>query len=302
MPHIKMSREVEEAVEHGQPVVGLESTIFSHLGLPSPANHEALLRSRSAIQARGAVPAVTAILDGVACVGLEDHEYERILGPAQKTAERDLAIALAQRWPVGATTVSASLALCAAAGIHVFATGGIGGVHLGAESSGDISSDLGAIALHPVMTVCAGAKAFLDIPKTLEFLETESVPILGYQTDEFPMFYSRSSGSPVTARVETPAAAAAVLAERIKWDQGGALLTVPIPEADAIPDHEIQNAVETALARARNIHGAAVTPFVLEQIAQITGGRSIPANLALAENNAAVAAQVAAELAKLAHT
>ena len=299
MPHIVISREVREALNDGRPVVGLESTIFSHLGLPSPANDEALLRSRAAIRAQGAVPAVTAILDGVARVGLEDAEYERILGPAQKTAERDISIALAQRWPVGATTVSAALALCAVAGVSVFATGGIGGVHLGSEISGDISADLGAIALHPVLTVCAGAKAFLDIPRTLEFLETESVPVLVYQSDDFPMFYSRSSGVAAPARVDSVAEIAAVLAQRIRWDQGGVLLGVPVPEADAIPSREIQVAIEDALARARNVHGPAVTPYVLQQIADITDGRSIPANLALAENNAAVAAEIANELTRL---
>ena len=299
MPHLKISAEVQNALNEGRPVVGLESTIYSHLGLPSPANHEALTRSTAAIREHGAIPAITAILDGVPCVGLEEDEHERILGPAEKTAERDLSVAIAQQWPVGATTVSASLALCAAAGISVFATGGIGGVHLGSEETGDISGDLGAIALHPVLTVCAGAKAFLDIPKTVEFLETEAVPVLAYQTDEFPMFYARTSGVKAPRRVESPDEVAAILAQRMIWDQGGVLLAVPVPEADAIPPHEIQNAIESALARARNIHGAAVTPFVLEQIAKITEGRSIPTNLSLAENNASVAAQVAVAVATL---
>ncbi|MCP3998344.1 MAG: pseudouridine-5'-phosphate glycosidase [bacterium] len=299
MPHLKISAEVQDALSEGRPVVGLESTIYSHLGLPSPANHEALTRSTTTIREHGAIPAITAIVDGVACVGLEEHEHERILGPAKKTAERDIAVAIAQQWPVGATTVSASLALCAAAGISVFATGGIGGVHLGSEHSGDVSGDLGAIALHPVLTVCAGAKAFLDIPKTVEFLETEAVPVLAYQTDEFPMFYARSSGVKAPCRAESPGEVAAILAQRMIWDQGGVLLAVPVPEADAIPTNEIRNAIESALARARNVHGAAVTPFVLEQVAKITEGRSIPTNLALAENNASVAAQIAVELAQL---
>lgn len=299
MPQLKISAEVQEALRHDHAIVGLESTIYSHLGLPSPANQEALERSTTAIRALGAVPAITAVLDGVPCIGLEPSDHERILGPARKTAERDIAVALAQKWPVGATTVSASLALCAAAGISVFATGGIGGVHLGSEASGDISADLASIAYHPILTVCAGAKAFLDIPKTVEYLETESVPVLAYQTDEFPMFYARSSGVMAPNRVDTAAEVAAVLAQRIEWEQGGILLAVPVPEADAIPTREIQDAIENALARARNVTGAAVTPFVLEQIAKITKGRSIPANLALAENNASVAAQVAVELAHL---
>ncbi|MDJ0664167.1 MAG: pseudouridine-5'-phosphate glycosidase [Acidimicrobiia bacterium] len=299
MPQLRISAEVQDALAHGHAVVGLESTIYSNLGLPSPANHEALQRSTDAIRAQGAVPAITAILDGVACVGLEPREHERILGPAQKTAERDIAVALTQRWQFGATTVSASLALCAAAGISVFATGGIGGVHLGSEETGDISGDLGAIALHPVLTVCAGAKAFLNIPQTVEFLETEAVPVLGYQTDEFPMFYARSSGVRAPVRVESPAEVAEILAHRLIWDQGGVLLAVPIPAADAIPAEEILGAIEAALSRTSDVRGAAVTPLVLEQIAEITGGRSIPANLSLAENNASVAAQVAVAFARL---
>ena len=299
MPHIKLSSEVQEAIEHEHPLVGLESTIFSHLGLPSPANQEALTRSLSAIRGQGAVPAITAIIDGIPRVGLEDHEHELILGPARKTAERDIAVAIAQRWQVGATTVSASLALCAEVGIPVFATGGIGGVHHGSETTGDISSDLGAISLHSVVTVCAGAKAFLDISKTLEVLETESVPVLGYQTDDFPLFYVRSAGLPVPTRVESAEEVAAVLAERIRWDQGGVLLAVPVPESDAIPEEEIQHAIDIALERSRDRRGAEVTPFVLEQIAQITEGRNIRANLSLAENNARIAAQVAVEFSKL---
>lgn len=299
MPQIKVSQEVNEALDNEYPVVGLESTIFSHLGLPTPHNEEALRRSTAAIRAQGAVPAITAIIDGVPRVGLEEHELELVLGAARKTAERDIAVATAQRWAVGATTVSASLALCAEVGIPVFATGGIGGVHHGSEATGDISSDLGAIALHAVATVCAGAKAFLDIPKTLEFLETESVPVLGYQTDDFPMFYARSSGSKAPVRVESPGEVAAILAHRIRWDQGGLLLGVPIPEADSIPRDEIQSAIDSALERSQDMRGGEVTPFVLEQIAQITEGRSIPANLALAENNAAVAAQVAVAFCRM---
>ncbi|MDJ0953942.1 MAG: pseudouridine-5'-phosphate glycosidase [Acidimicrobiia bacterium] len=299
MPHLRISAEVQDALAHGHPVVGLESTIYSHLGLPSPSNQEALERSTAAIRAHGAVPAITAILDGVPCIGLEPHEHERILGPAEKTSERDISVAIARRWPVGATTVSASLAMCATAGISVFATGGIGGVHLGSEETGDISADLGAIALHSVLTVCAGAKAFLDIPKTVEFLETESVPVLVYRSDEFPMFYARSSGVAASRRVESTVEVAEVLAQRIVWDQGGVLLAVPIPEQDAIPAEEILGAIESALARTSGVQGAAVTPLVLEHIAEITAGRSIPANLALAENNASVAAQVAVEFSRL---
>lgn len=296
MTLIEIGTSVADALDAGRPVVGLESTIFSHLGLPSPANRDALERCIAAIETNGAVPAITAVLDGVPRVGLEPAEQGRILGRARKTAERDIAVAVAQHWEVGATTVSASLALCAATGIRVFATGGIGGVHIGSETTGDISGDLIAIARHPVLTVSAGAKAFLDIPRTLELLETLGVPVLGYQTDEFPMFYSRRSGISVAHRVEDPQEVADVLATRIGLNAGGVLLGVPVPEEAEIPAAEIEGALGAALAKAAAaaVTGPAVTPFVLEQIAAVTEGRSIPTNLALAEHNAAVAARVAA--------
>jgi pseudouridine-5'-phosphate glycosidase len=295
-----VSPEIADALAGGRGVVALESTIFSHLGLPSPANHHALTRCLDAIRAGGAVPAVTAVLDGRARVGLEPGEHERILGPARKAAERDLAVALAQRWEFGATTVSAAVALAAAAGIAVFATGGIGGVHRGAEDTGDVSADLDAIAHHPVVTVCAGAKAFLDLPRTLEYLETAGVPVLGWRHDWFPAFYTRSSGLPVPHRVERAAEVAAVLANRSRPD-AGVLLTVPIPPAAELDAGELDAAMARALADAdeAGIAGAAVTPFVLGRIGEATAGRSIPANLALAEHNAAVAAEVAVASAAL---
>lgn len=300
MSSISLSAPVSEAIEMGQPIVALESTIFSNLGLPSPANEEALKRTLAAVAGAGAVPAVTAVMDGSVRVGLDDDTYGRILGEATKTAERDIAAAVANRWPVGATTVSASLAIAARAGIRVFATGGIGGVHHGATESGDVSADLGAIARHPVLTVSAGAKAFLDIPGTLEHLEMLSVPVIGYATDTFPMFYARSSGLPVTLRLDTPQSVAALFAERLTWG-GGALLGVPIPEADALSSDEIQDAMSSALATADRlgIVGAAVTPFVLGEISKALEGRNIPANLALSENNARVAGEVAVALAAL---
>ena len=183
---IRISDEVGTALSQHKPVVALESTIFSHLGLPSPANFEALTRCTAALRSHGVVPAITAVLDGVARVGIDESEWPLILGPAKKVGERELATAMAAKWPVGATTVSSSLLLAARAGIRVFSTGGIGGVHRGAENSGDISSDLGAIAEHHVVTVCAGAKSFLDLPRTLEYLETLSVPVLGLGCDFFP--------------------------------------------------------------------------------------------------------------------
>jgi pseudouridine-5'-phosphate glycosidase len=297
---VVVSDEVGIALDAGHAVVALESTIFSRLGLPSPANAEALDRCTRAVRDGGAVPALTAVLDGVAHVGVETSQHERILtGEVRKAAARDLPIAVAQRWPVGATTVSASLTLAAAAGIDVFATGGIGGVHRGAESTGDVSADLPAIAASPVVTVCAGAKAFLDLGRTLEWLETQSVPVLGWRTDDLPAFYSRESGLRVPHRVETADDVAAVVAARRALSQrGGVLVTVPIPEADEIPWDEISTALDAALREADDagIAGAAITPFVLERIGAATAGRSVPANLALAEHNAAVAAEIAVAL------
>lgn len=281
-----------------QPIVALESTIFSHLGLPSPANREALDRCTAAIRSTGAVPAVTAVLDGVVRIGLEDAERERILGPARKAAERDVAVAVGQRWEVGATTVSASVAIAAAAGVSVFATGGIGGVHRGAEVTGDVSADLDAIAGHPVVTVSAGAKAFLDLARTLEYLETAGAPVLGWQHDWFPAFYTRSSGLSIPHRVESAQEVAAIFAARSRPDSG-VLLTVPIPESAQLDPVELDVVLRDALAdcEASGVTGAAITPFVLERVGAATEGRSIPANLALAENNAAVAAAVAVAIA-----
>jgi pseudouridine-5'-phosphate glycosidase len=291
---VKVSGAVAAALSAGRPVVALESTIFSSLGLPAPANTDALKRCMAAVRDGGAEPAVTAILDGQPRVGLEPGEEEKVLAGTRKIAERDIAVAVAQGLKVGVTTVSASVALAHAAGIKVFATGGIGGVHRGAELSGDISADLDALANHPVITVCAGAKAFLDLPRTLEYLETAGVPVLGWQHDWFPAFYLRSSGLPVPHRVETARVAADVLRNRVR-ERTGVLLTVPIPEADELDPVSLSGALAAALAacEAEQITGAAVTPFVLARIERQTAGASVPANLALAENNARVAAAVA---------
>lgn len=295
---IVISDAVQAALANRRPVVALESTIFSHLGLPSPANEEALRRCVGAIEEGGGVPAITAVLDGVPRVGLESSEYSRILGPAQKAAERELPVAVAQVWPVGATTVSASLFLAAKAGVRVFATGGIGGVHRGDDH--DVSADLGALADHPVVTVCAGAKNFLDLPRTLEYLETLGVPVLGFKTNEFPAFYARTSGVAVPQRVDSAVEAAAVAtAQQTLGRTGGVLVTVPIPEPDAIAASVVDTAIESALAAARDqgLVGAEITPAVLAAIGEATQGATVPANLALAENNARVAVQIAAELA-----
>jgi len=296
---IRVSTAVAAALAAGRPVVALESTIFSNLGLPAPANGKALRQCLAAVRDGGAEPAVTAILDGQARVGLEPGEEERVLTGTRKVAERDIAVALAEGLPVGVTTVSASVALAHAAGVQVFATGGIGGVHRGAEVTGDISADLDALANHPVVTVCAGAKAFLDLARTLEYLETAGVPVLGWQHDWFPAFYLRSSGLPVPYRVETAQVVADVLRFRIR-ERTGVLLTVPIPPADELDPAALNEALDAALAAcaAEGVTGAAVTPYVLARIEQQTAGASVPANLALAENNARVAAAVAAALAR----
>src|ERR1700761_2420436 len=294
---VSVSGAVSAALATGRPVVALESTIFSQLGLPAPANGDALRRCLAAVREGGAEPAVTAILDGQARVGLEPGEEERVLAGTRKIAERDIAVAVAQGLEVGVTTVSASVALAHAAGIKVFATGGIGGVHRGAELSGDISADLDALASHPVITVCAGAKAFLDLARTLEYLETAGVPVLGWQHDWFPAFYLRSSGLRVPHRAETARVVADVLRASTR-ERTGVLLTVPIPVADELAPGPLNAALDAALTAcaAARVTGAAVTPFVLERIERQTAGASVPANLALAENNARVAAQVAAAL------
>jgi pseudouridine-5'-phosphate glycosidase len=294
MQPLVVSEEVTDAVADRRPVVALESTIFSTLGLPEPANREALDRCTSAIRTGGAVPALTAVLDGVWRVGVDEANQERVLAGARKVAERDLAVAAAQRWPVGVTTVSASVALADRAGLAVFATGGIGGVHRGAAATGDISADLDALASHPVVTVCAGAKAFLDLPRTLEYLETAGVPVLGWHHDWFPAFYVRSSGLPVPHRVDSAIEVADVLTYRIR-ERTGVLVTVPIPVGDELDAVELSGGIDAALAdcEVQGITGSAVTPYVLGRINLATGGRSLRANLALAEHNAEVAAEIA---------
>lgn len=311
--------EVRDALAEGRPVVSLESTIFSNLGLPGPANRDALARCLAAVRTGGAVPAVTAVLDGVARVGLHGHEHERILSAARKVAERDLGVALAQRWAFGATTVSASLALSAAAGVTVFATGGIGGVHRAGSwkpaagytescvqlstssfQSTDISADLPELAQTPIIVVCAGAKAILDLPATLEWLETHGVTVVGYGTDRFPAFYNRDSGLPVDVRADAPEEVVALFrAQRALGLPCGMLVAVPVPAEVELPVVEMEAAVERALgeAEAKNVKGKALTPFLLGRISELTGTASLVANLALLENNARVGAEIAVALA-----
>ncbi len=287
------------SAEIGGARVALESTIFSHLGLPSPHNLDALDRCSAAVRDGGAEPMLTAVLAGEAIVGVDlDAHRDTICGPARKVAARDVGVAMAQGWAYGATTVSASLLLAANAGLEVFATGGIGGVHRGWPDTGDISADLGAIATHQMVTVSAGAKVFLDLGATLERLETDSVPVLGWRTDDFPAFHARSSGLSVPHRVDTAEEVASIARAHWSLGGGGILVAAPVPEADALDFDELSAAVDTSLdaAAATGVTGAAVTPAVLGALADATDGSSIPTNLALAENNAAVAAEIAVAL------
>ena len=282
-----------------RPRVALESTIFSHLGLPSPYNLEALDRCFDAIETGGATPLITAVLDGAARVGVDAEDHARICGPARKVAARDLGVAIGQGWEYGATTVSAALTLAAREGIEVFATGGIGGVHRGWPETGDISADLGALATHQVVTVSAGAKVFLDLPATLERLETDGVIVLGWRTDEFPAFHAVSSGLALTHRVESADEVARIARAHWSLGGGGILVAAPVPTEAAIDIVELELAVDQALseAEASGVTGPATTPVVLGALADATDGRSVPTNLALAEHNAAVAATIAVALA-----
>jgi pseudouridine-5'-phosphate glycosidase len=299
---VQVSPAVAAALTEGRAVVALESTVFSSLGLPGPAGAEARKRVYGAVSACGARPALTVVLDGTARVGVDDDELPRVLSADRKVAERDLAVAVAQRWPAAATTVSASLALAAATGIGVFATGGIGGVHRHWAETNDESADLGALARHPVVTVCAGAKSFLDLPRTLERLETLGVPVIGLGTDggDFPAFWARRSGLRVPQEVQTAADVVQVVrAARALGYGGGVLVVTPVPEADEVPYEELQPIIDAALdeATGAGVRGGAVTPFVIDRIAAATGGRTVAANLALVEHNAAVATAIAVALA-----
>jgi pseudouridylate synthase len=298
--YLRVSEPVRAALAAGQPVVALESTVIAH-GLPWPANVEVAGAMEDAIAAEGAVPATIAVLDGQIVVGLSSAEIQRLATEDQvwKASRRDLAPALARR-ATAATTVAGTLACAALAGIRVFATGGIGGVHRGGESSLDISADLPELARASVLTVCAGAKAILDLPRTLEYLETHGVPVIGLGTDELPAFYSRTSGLRVPHRADSAAEVAAIA--RAQWESGlggGLLVTCPIPAAHALPQETIETSIAQALREAheQRIQGAAVTPFLLARLAELTGGESVAANRALLLNNATWAARFAVALA-----
>jgi pseudouridine-5'-phosphate glycosidase len=296
---LSIGPEVRAALEAGRPVVALETTIVSH-GMPWPENIETAMAVEGIVREGGAVPASIAVLDGKVRVGLERTDLERLAKAKDvaKLSRADLAWAVASGRP-GATTVAATMIVAALAGIRVFATGGIGGVHRGAERSFDISADLTELARTPVTVVAAGAKALLDLPKTLELLETLGVPVVCNGTDEFPAFWSRKSGLAAPIRLDDTAAIAAFIRARENLGLGGGVLVAnPVPAADEIPAEEIGHHIEAAYADsvAAGITGKAVTPYLLDAILKRTGGRSLATNIALIRNNARVAAAIAAAL------
>ena len=300
--YLDISEEVKAAIANNQAVVALESTIISH-GMPYPKNVETALNVEKIVRDNGAIPATIAILNGRLKVGLSPEEIE-FLGKApnvQKTSRRDIPFIITKGL-TGATTVASTMILAAMAGIKVFATGGIGGVHRGAETSFDISADLLELAQTDVAVVCAGAKSILDIALTLEYLETNGVPVVGYQTDELPAFYTSKSGFGVDYRLDTPQEVAKAL--KTKWDlklQGGAIIANPIPEAYEMDPKVINDAILEAVKQQneQGVKGKESTPFLLAKVKELTGGDSLDSNIQLVYNNAKVGAQIAVELSKL---
>lgn len=295
--HLIIHSEVARALKNVLPVVALESTVITH-GLPYPENLELAVEMEQIIRQEGATPATIAVLQGKVHVGLDKDELEKLAQPGEKRRKisaRDFGIALA-KGESGGTTVAATMIAAHASGIKVFATGGIGGVHRGA--SYDVSADLPQLGSTPLIVVCAGAKAILDLPATIEHLETLGVPVIGYQTDEFPAFYSRDSGLPVTARAETPAEIVHIA--RSQWEMGilrAVLVANPLPVELALPAAEIEKKIQVALQEAQRSHitGAAVTPFLLRRVSELSQRKSLEANLALLHHNARLGAQIACE-------
>lgn len=301
-PYLTISPEVSSALDAGRPVVALESTIITH-GMPFPQNLEMAKNVETVIRGRGAVPATVTIMDGKFRVGLEAAGLERLAkagGSAAKASRRDVAALLASGGLAG-TTVATTMMAAAQAGIRIFATGGIGGVHRGAESTFDISADLEELGRTPVAVVCAGAKSILDIPKTLEVLETKGVPVIGYRTAEFPAFWARTSGYPVDHHLDDAASVARLLKVQFGAGLGGVLIANPIPEDAALDAAAIEERIAEAIAGAERegISRKALTPFLLKRVFELTGGRSLVANIALVEHNAAVAADIATAFATL---
>ena len=301
-PYLSLSPEVAKALEEGKPVVALESTIISH-GMPYPQNVETALRVEQTIRDNGAVPATIAIIGGKMKAGCTKEEIEYLGKKGQaviKASRRDLPVLLA-RGEDGATTVTTTMIIASLAGIKVFATGGIGGVHRGAQQTFDISADLEELAQTQVMVICAGAKSILDLGLTLEYLETKGVPVIGYGTDELPAFYTRHSGFGVDYRIDTPEELAAAFQAKIACGlRGGMLVTNPIPEEYSMDADVINAAIEKALSEAdkKGVHGKQCTPFILAKVKDLTGGDSLAANIQLVLNNARLAALTAVALSK----
>ena len=302
-PYLDIAPEVRAALEAGKPVVALESTIISH-GMPYPQNVETALNVERIVRENGAVPATIAIIGGRLKAGLSKEEIEH-LGKAgtavTKASRRDLPV-LCAKGRDGATTVATTMIIAAMAGISVFATGGVGGVHRGAEVTMDISADLEELGRTNVMVVCAGAKSILDLGLTLEYLETKGVPVIGYGTSELPAFYTRKSGFGVDYRLDTPEELAAAFAAKMKMGlQGGMLVTNPIPEEYSMDPDRINAAIEQALAEAaeKGVKGKATTPFLLAKVKELTGGDSLNSNIRLVYNNAALAAKTAKALKEM---
>ena len=298
--YLEISPEVQAALAEGKPVVALESTIISH-GMPYPQNVETAMNVEQIVRQNGAVPATIAIIGGKLKAGLSADEI-KYLGKkgyaVTKASRRDLPVLVA-RGEDGATTVATTMIIAAMAGIKVFATGGIGGVHRGAEVTMDISADLEELARTPVLVVCAGAKSILDLGLTLEYLETKGVPVIGYGTEELPAFYTRKSGFGVDYRLDTPEEVAAAFRAKLEMDLGGGMLvTNPIPEQYSMDPDVINKAIDEAVAEAnaQGIRGKQTTPFLLAKIKDITGGDSLASNIRLVYNNAALAAKVAGQL------
>ncbi|MBL7163196.1 MAG: pseudouridine-5'-phosphate glycosidase [Anaerolineales bacterium] len=302
LEYYRYSPEVSKAKQLQASLVALETTVLTH-GLPYPQNLQLAQDMEAQVRAHGATPATIAVLDGIIQVGLSDEQLEFLVQAKnlRKVSRRDFAPAIAKK-ESGGTTVAGTLIAAHAAGIQVFATGGIGGVHR--QPAYDVSADLLEISRTPVIVVCAGAKAILDLPATLEYLETLGVPVVGYQTDEFPAFYSRSSGLPVSVRADSPGEVAEIA--RAHWGLGldsAILVAVPPPKESALPAGDAERAIEQALLEAEqeNVRGQAVTPFLLARVSDLTGHSSLKANLALLLNNARVAAEVAVALSKSTH-
>lgn len=297
-PAIHISPQLADDIRQGRPVVALESTIITH-GMPFPQNVETALRLEETVRRHGAIPATIALLDGAIRVGLSQQEIEwlgRTGKQAVKASRRDIAILLEKKLP-GAATVAATMLIAHIAGIRIFATGGIGGVHRDAQQTFDISADLRELAQTPVAVVCSGAKSILDLPLTLEYLETAGVPVIGYQTDEFPAFYSRHSGLPVDGRADSAAELASILTRHWTLPQAsGVVVANPIPEEMGLEFSEMEKKINQALdsARREGIKGKALTPYLLAFLEKATGGASLKANIALALDNARLAAELAA--------